>query len=309
MSRRVQLVLAVVLIGPAAARADVAGAARAFSDGQAAQLAGDYDHAAQSFELAYTIEPSKEALRSAVRARQQAGQLARAATLAEVLLARYAADAASSGLATAVIAEAQPKLGLLSVSCSVPCTLAIDGRSISLSAAPSHRLFVAPGALPIAVSFEGDRNVRRDTTIKAGETIELQVDPPPAAVPTPLPPPPPPPSVVAHTPRRSGGLSPAVVLVGSIATLGVAGVAVWSGIDTNAAHDDYVANPTHDGWEKGRTKQLRTNILFGTAAGLGVATVVIAIFGTRWHGSSHEGPTVSVVPSTEGVTVSYGRGF
>ncbi|MBC7975135.1 MAG: hypothetical protein H7138_09135, partial [Myxococcales bacterium] len=52
------------------AHADVSAAARAFSDGQAAQLEGNHERAAQSFELAFNIAPAREALRSAVRARQ-----------------------------------------------------------------------------------------------------------------------------------------------------------------------------------------------------------------------------------------------
>src|SRR5215471_1222148 len=97
------------------AHADVSAAARAFSDGQSAQLEGDYDRAAQLFELAYANAPSKEALRSAVRARQQAGQLARAATLAEILLARHGDDSTSAKLASDVIAEARPKFGRITV--------------------------------------------------------------------------------------------------------------------------------------------------------------------------------------------------
>ena len=89
------------------AHADVTAAARAFQEGQVAQLAGDYDRAAQDYELAYTIAPTKEALRSAVRARMQGQQLPRAASLAELLLANYADDAASVKLANEVIKEAK----------------------------------------------------------------------------------------------------------------------------------------------------------------------------------------------------------
>ncbi len=139
------VISAVIGAAAPAAHADVSAAARAFSDGQTAQLEGDYDHAAQSFELAYSNAPSKEALRSAIRARQLAGQLARAATLAEILLVKYADDPPSTKLANDVLAEARPKLGRITVTCSPRCALAVGGRAMSLPPAETQVIYVAAG--------------------------------------------------------------------------------------------------------------------------------------------------------------------
>jgi hypothetical protein len=170
-------------------------------------------------------------------------------------------------------------------------------------------VFVSPGKQPLTITFEGGRDVSREIVVAAGATIEEHVDPPAAPVATPTPPPATPAPTSRPALRESpGGLSPAVVIVGGVLTLGLAGTGVWSGITTNHAHDDYVANPTHAGWEAGRTKQLRTNILFGSAAGVGVATIAIAIFWTRRH-RDDERPTIAIIPGNDGVGLAYGSRF
>jgi F0F1-type ATP synthase membrane subunit c/vacuolar-type H+-ATPase subunit K len=98
-----------------------------------------------------------------------------------------------------------------------------------------------------------------------------------------------------------------VPLVGAAVAVGLAGVGVWSGLDTNKAHDAYAKNPTHEGFTAGESRQLRTNILFGSAIAVGAATAVVAIWWTRWSGG--EAPTVAVTPSSDGALVTYGRRF
>src|SRR5205085_929675 len=102
------------------------------------------------------IAPTKEALRSAVRASQLGGQLARAATLSEVLLAKYGDDPASAKLATEVIGEARPKLGRIALTCPTGCTVAIDGKAISVMRDEHQAFYLVPGARTIEVVFEGD---------------------------------------------------------------------------------------------------------------------------------------------------------
>ncbi len=296
------------------ARADVSTAARAFSDGQAAQLEGNYDRAAQSFELAYTIAPSKEALRSAVRARQLSNQLPRAATLAQVLLSQYGDDPASAKLASDVIADARQKLARLTVTCPSRCTLAIGGRAISINASTSHVVFATAGRQSLEISFDDDESVTRELTLKAGDDLSLPIEQPPvkhvfkskkptdaeaAAAPAPEPEPP-------HERRR---LPPVFALAGTVATLAVGSVAVWSALDTKNAHDAYVAMPTPAGWKSGQSKQNRTNYLLGTTAGVGVITAVVALFFTRWHDESLPVNEVAVAPSAGGWTFALGSSF
>jgi len=310
--RSATMFLAVVLalgLAVPAARADVAAAARAFSDGQAAQLDGNYEHAAQSFELAYNIAPSREALRSAVRARQLNGQLPRAATLAQVLAARYADDPVSAKLAADVIAEARLKLARITVTCSPACTLAVGGRAVSLTSAASHVVFTTPGRQALEATFEGDRSATREVPVRAGDDIALSIDPPPvprpvagtpAARPAPAPAPPQP---------RPPGLAPAVAITGGALTLVLATLTVWSGLDTDKAHDAYLASPSDAGWDDGRAKQLRTNLLLGGTAVAGVSTTLIAVFWTRWSGSRRPPPDVAIGRAAGGLTVSLGGRF
>jgi hypothetical protein len=296
-----------------AARADVSAAARAFSDGQAAQLEGNYDHAAESFELAFTIAPSKEALRAAIRARRLANQLPRAATLAQALLDQYGDDAMSAKLANEVIADAKPKLARISVTCSPRCALALSGRSISLHLAPAHAVFAAPGHHVLEATFDRGPAVTREITVNPGDDLALAVAPPPAARAAP-----PSPSradaMIASSPapRDGGGISPVYAIAGGIVTAGLAGAMTWSAIDTLHAHDAYAAAPTPEGWRRGMDKQARTNLLLGGAAAAGVATTLIAVLWTRWHRSPRSpGPATELAISTRdgGVVLSLGSVF
>jgi len=293
---------AVLGLAAAPAHADISAAARAFSDGQTAQLDGNYERAAQSFELAFNIAASKEALRSAVRARLLAGQLPRAATLAQLLLAHYSDDAMSAKLATEVIAEARTKLGRITITCAPPCTLAVGGRATSLHAAPSHVVFAAPGRQVLEITFDGDRTVTHEVTLKPGDDIGLPVEPP-ARPRSPVRAPP-----AAPAPRHGGELSPYWAIGGAAVTLVLVGVTTWSGLDTSTAHEAYVAVPTAQGWNDGRDKQLRTNVLLGTTAAAGIATVLIAALWTQWERPliPHD---VAVVPTHGGATLSLGGRF
>ena len=305
------LVAVSILICPlgSTARADVSAASRAFADGQTAQLEGDYDHAAQSFELAFSNAPSKEALRSAVRARKLAGQLARAATLAEVLIVQYASDATSTKLAGEVIAEARPKLGRVTVACSAKCSLAISGRAMSLPAAESRVLYLQAGRQTVEATFDDGRTAAREIAAVAGADSQIELE---APAPPPVPSPIKPEVKPAQAPRTASaeprGLRPLVALTGGAVAVGLAGVGIWSGLDTRKAHDAYVKTPTHEAFKDGQSKQLRTNLLFGSAIAVGAASAVVAIWWTRW-GSGETPPGVSLAPTAGGGLVTYGASF
>lgn len=311
-SRTTALLISATLAIAPAAHADVSAAARAFSDGQSAQLEGDYDHAAQSFELAFSNAPSKEALRSAIRARQLAGQLARAATLAEILLVKYADDPPSTKLANDVLAEARPKLGRITVTCSARCSLAISGRAMSLPASETQVIYVAAGRHTVEATFDDARTASRELAVVAGADHEVRMSPsaPSAASAAPASPGPAAPARAPATiqpertePTGPHGLPRVVPLAGAAVAVGLAGVGVWSGLDTNKAHDAYVKDPTHPAFTSGQSKQLRTNILFGSAIAVGAATAVVAIWWTRWSGD--ETPALALSPSSDGALVTY----
>lgn len=299
--------LASMSLAAATAHADVSAAARAFSEGQAAQLDGKFERAADAFELAYSIQPTKEALRSAARMRMQAGHQARAANHAALLLAEYSDDPASVTLAEAILREAEPSLCRLAVACEAPgCSLSTGGRALSMSAAEEHVVYVSPGELELVISF-GAQQVTRQLQAQAGARVELRVDaPPPAPSPTERAA-----EDRAPAPRqvessRSRGWPRLVVYAGAGLTAALGGVTLWSGLDTQSAHDDYVKAPTSEGWDDGRQKQLRTNILLGATAAAALATAAIAVFHTDWGG---EGSRLTVAPSGDGATLGYATSF
>lgn len=291
----VKLVLALVLVVSAPVYADATAASRAFSEGQAAQLAGDYDRAAQSFELAFSIQPSKEALRSAVRARLLGGQQQRAATLAEVLLAMYGDDETSTKLAKEAIAEAKPKLARIAIKCGAPCTIAIGGRAASLVPATSHAIYLSPGNAAIQISFETGE-AKREVAVKAGEDSTLDI-PKPESKTTPV-------NVEepsVTTSRPPSGVSPVVPLVGLGITVALGGVTIALGVDTLNAHKAYVEDPTDEAFDAGRGKQLRTNIMLGVTGVFALATAATAIFWTNWRGTQ---PTVNATGESATVGIA-----
>ncbi len=296
------LVIVSVLCWATAGRADqtanATAAAKAFTEGQKASLAGDHAHAAELFELADSIAPTPEALRSAARSRRAAGHNAIAALRAEQLLQRYPDDASSSELGRQILAELAPALSRYAVTCTKPCTLAIDGRAAVITEQTNHVVYAMPGTHEMTASFKGGPATSETVTAKAGERATIELEPPPDVQEPPEQPPPPLDSTalpeltntapVESKPHRSSGLSPIYAIAGGVLTLGLGAATTWSGLNTLDARDEFNDNPTTEQFDRGVDKQRRTNILLGATAAVGVTTLAIALFWTRWSGS--DGP-------------------
>ena len=269
-------------------------AAEEYDKGRRAYLAGEFEASATHFENAYRDAPRAEALRSALRARQSAKQNARAATLAAFAQAKYGADPATAELATKTIAELGGALHALAVRCEPDCAVVADGRLASLAEAPRVVVYLDPGPHDIVVSWPGDRAHKTRIVAKAAGKDELSLhapDAPPPPVPTATgtataPPPP-------HEEPTRKPLAPVFFLIGAGATVVLGGITVWSGIDTtnnpgkDAVRRDCVGQdescPTY---QKGKSAELRTNILLGATAGMAVVTGVVGVFFTRWRDPS-----------------------
>lgn len=290
---------------PAACAQDVHAAAAAFAEGQQAQLRGDYARAAELFEVADQAAPSPEALRSAIRNRRAADQLARAATLSLEALDRYPDDEDTRRLAEETLAEAQARLGALRVTCTPECALALDGRAAGRGT--TLRLFVEPGPHRVRATWPERGEEARVIELEAGAESELALaapepeatepEPDPErdreAEPTPQPPPP---------ARR--GIGPEFFGIGVAITVFGAALTTWSGVDTLSARDAYVENPTRAGYENGVALQWRTNgLLFGTLA-FGAATAILALF-TDFGG----GALVAFAPVPGGAYAQLGGSF
>jgi hypothetical protein len=258
---------------------------------------GHFDEAATHFENAYFAAPNPAELRSAIRARHDAKQLARAATLAAIAKRKYADDAETTKLADATLAAARPSVYELRISSSLECSVAVDAKVVPGERVKDFRFYVDPGAHGLDVSWAEDRAKHIDVKATAGGTQTLLLEPPPA------PPKPTGPtgdqaqgtSVVAGdrgSAESSKPLSPAFFIVGAALTAVGTGLSIWSYVDTvknpgvDAVRRDCVGlGENCPEYQQGLSSQRRTDVLIVTTAAVGAMTAVIGLFFTRWGGS------------------------
>jgi hypothetical protein len=278
----------------AVARADdMAGAANAYSKAQRAELSGDSATAAELFELADSLAPSPEALRSAIRARVAAGHLGVAAVHSEALLERYPEDERSAGLAKKMLEEARRTMTRVSVKCAPgPCGIELDGAAGAVEPKQNHALYLEPGDHELQAVFGGERTKPQKLSGVAGDDVTLEFAAPPksraaggqrtASRNT------------ANTPGAEaapapvvGGLSPWFFATGAVVTAGLGAATIWSGVDVARAHSAYEGYETRESYEQGLSKERRTNTLIGLTAGAGAVTIALALL-TDWKGEKPE---------------------
>jgi hypothetical protein len=278
-------------------------AAREHDLGYRAYVEKQYDEAASHFENAFFAAPNPVELRSAIRARRDAGELARAATLAAIALRRYPTDAATSKAATDTLSVARAHVYEVTLESTDEYSVAIDEKIVSSERVRESNLFMNAGTHELLVSWSDSRNQRVSIQATDGGTETLRLDPPalpppPPPVPTPTPTPmaatatPPAPSLPGP-PSASGAPSkpfgPAVFVTGAALTGVALGVMVWSGIDTenNPGKDAVKADCVNQGpscqtYQTGLAHEHRTDALIGVTAGLAAATAVVGVFFTQW---------------------------
>jgi hypothetical protein len=300
----------------AEAQDDVTAAANAFSRAQRAELAGDHARAAELFELADSIAPAPEALRSAARQRLAAEHHATAATHAEELLSRYPDQSESRKLARSILDQVGDKLMRYRIVCrEAPCRVRVDGRAASSDADREHVVYLEPGKHEVAAVFEGRGSAEpREVSGKPGERTNVVFSAPPVPEPEendPASVPVAPASAVVTDEGEPAGVSPWFFGVGAIVTAGLGGVLVWSGLDVLDKHDEYEAAPTREKFEDGQDRERRTNILIGVTAAAGAATLAVALFGTNWSGgeSDDERAAIGFSAGPDGAMMEVGGSF
>jgi tetratricopeptide (TPR) repeat protein len=265
----------------------VRAAAEAFDLGRQSYKAGRYTEAAEQFERADASAPSSTALELAIRARDKAGDLDRAGTLASLALTLYPNDENIGKIAPDVITRAGADLYELSVTCTEPCEITDGTKVVHGRAASSRTLFLAAGTHQLRASFGGGRTESKSVEATPGASGSVDFAPEsteePEAKEEPVqeaPPEPPPPE---EEPEVKKGLPPMLFWVGAGATVAAGGVTVWSGLDTvNNPGADRVKAECQAGdencklYQEGRAKQTRTNILLGVTGVFAVATGVLA---------------------------------
>jgi len=319
------LALALVAIRvEAQSEQDRQAAARAFEEGQRAQLAGNHARAAELFELAHRAAPAAAAIRSAIRNHREAGNEARAATLALQALSEFASDPATATLASETLQAAEATLARATIRCDAPCGLSLDGSVATLEEVRRFDAFVTPGSHEVLARFETGE-ARASFEAEAGARLEVPLAAPPAPV------------VETETEtevegeteteteRRSGdyrrdpvqleresrvGLSPVVTWIGLGVTVVLGAVTFWSFADTYDASDRYEENPTEDSYDEGVAKWRRSWALGGVTAGLAVSTILVALLGTDWEGEpDEEGARLVPLLSPEGGGLQLGGRF
>lgn len=315
------LLVAAALLGSAFAGAQAPDAAKVrqaaeqFDLGVTALKANDFENAASRFEAADSAVPTAKSLRLAIKARSEAKQGSRAATLAALALARYPNDKDTTQLANDVLSKWSASLGKISVSCASPCVLAAGTRSVHGDATTRWTIYLDPGTVTLGASFFGTVSAKPQTIdVKAGRSLDVRFEPdeggaPAPSAPPPKPtateggPPPPPPSSTGEAPppqKKGGGLPVWVFAIGAVATAGLGGVLVWSGVDAleNPGPDAVRAGCAGQGtdcplYQQGLDAQLRTNVLVGVTSGVGALTVLALIFTD--FGGKKEPPKAAVV--------------
>ncbi len=304
-----------VVFAPLSARAGspnaehIKSAAAEYDAGRRAFTDGKFEEAAVHFENAYHDAPNAQPLKYAIRARREAHQLARAATLSLLALDRHGDDEGTVQAAKETVAEATPKLFKLTVVCEPECSVSADSRALSLEDAKRFAFFLQPGPHNVVVSWPGDRSRPLDIKAKEGQSLEQTFEAPPMPVIT---------NNgngngngnggVIEAPPASKPFGPAVffTMLGLTAVSG--GILIWSGIDTinnpgtQAVKDGCVGQGTDCPlWQQGKNAETRTNILIGVTGGLGLFTFV-TVFLTQWSSShAHAAPAAFRVVPTVGL--------
>jgi hypothetical protein len=250
-------------------------AAKDFADGDRAFKEGDYRQAAESYERAYARVPHPSALWNAARAWHRAGELARAANLYVRYLREAPAGARDRNTAQKAMNELSGRLARIEVHATDVGDVEVDGQALM---GPS--VFVTPGAHVVSGRAQDGRPVRQSQTVEAGDIVSVALVPPPAAGA------PAPPSPQPSEKHASVAWSPIVVYFGGAVSLALAGITVWSGLDTLQQKDTFDRSPTQSNLDLGRQKETRTNVLIAAGAGVVALTVVTAVVLVDWHGSS-----------------------
>ncbi|MEO8797986.1 MAG: hypothetical protein ABI551_08890, partial [Polyangiaceae bacterium] len=161
-------------------------AAAEYDAGRRAFMDKKFEEAAVHFENAFHDAPRAEALRNAIRARTDAKQPARAATLAALGERLYPDDTTTMVVVHDTLGSTANKLQRVTLSCTPKCGVATDGRVVSLDDVSKFVFFVEPGPHDIVVSWAGDKTKEQKLVGVAGGRVEWNLEAPADAPPPPV---------------------------------------------------------------------------------------------------------------------------
>lgn len=296
-----------------------AAAAEAFDEAVKHFEEADYEAAARAFLRADDLAPSTDALHNAIAAARKANDHLLVATAAERAIKRPKERQELVTEAREALALAARNLAQVDLNCApAPCKLLVDGSPV-----PAGTRYVLPGAYSaVAVAEDGNRTEERLTLAagvtysvlvhasKAGESKEAAavsthaIDEPvhdapketaaASAVPGPQGP-----MHADSTERSKKPFSPTIFYVGAGVTAVLVGLNVWSGVDAISAKNDLPPSPRTSDLDDVRSKELRSDVIFGSAVVVGAATIAAGILWVDWGGG---GATAFVAPAPGGAT-------
>jgi hypothetical protein len=258
-------------------------AAAKFAEGMHAFDAGDFTRAGEAFEAAYGFERHEDPLWNAARAWHRAGDLARAANLYARYLHEAPPTAADRAGATAALSQLGERLSRIEVHLGA----GVEDPHVDDVPWDARIVYVVPGMHSVrAHSALGE--VEKRQFAEAGAVVSVLLEPPSLATPSSSPPQPSlrqPLETTRAGAVPSSGWSPVVVAIEGSATLVIAGLATWSGLDTLSTLHAFEAAPTQQTLDAGRAQEVRTNVLIGFSLGLAALTGLTAAFLVDWKGS------------------------
>src|SRR5579883_2229509 len=164
---------------PAPSASAVEFAASEHQRGYQAYMDKKFEEAALHFENAFFSVPNAGELRGAIRARRDAKQYARAATLAALGHRKFPDDVAMKKAADQAIAEAKSHVQEITVACATECGVVADGKVVTIERANEVRFFLDPGHHEVVVTWSEDRTKTLQLDAKAGASYTMKVQAPP----------------------------------------------------------------------------------------------------------------------------------
>ncbi len=253
-------------------------ARKAYTEGEKAYAAGDFNAANTGYARANELIPSSHAAYWAAKSLDQAGKTDDAVRAYEALLA----DPGSSKIGDEKLSDAQTRLAQLKAAqigevtvTSLPASAAVSVDGVVQTGAPPLVLKLAPGPHKLKATAEGFEPQEVDLKITAGSKLEQKLElkphalppPPPPAVPAIAPPAPPPPPAEAHS-RVPGYVTIGIAGAGAI-------VGTIFGVKALQSKSDFNDNPTTKSADDTERNALIADMAFGVAVTLGVTGIVL----------------------------------
>lgn len=268
---------------------------QAFQRGVEAYEHGDYATALEHFERAYEIRPHPAVALNLALCQDKLGLHAEALQrLDDALQDEQTTPSLRKHIQTERDRVARQVATIVVDTPGTNTSVSVDGQRLE---GPSPSIRVNPGRHKVTIEVTGREAVQRELHVAPGETLRITLDQrrevvivmPPGRKPKPQP--------------SRQGLEPAWFCGAAGVTAVVGGLAIWSGLDTNGAYDDYVRDlPTlnqqqvNDRVEEGHGKETRTNVLWVATGVLAAGTAALGIWAVDW------GPAkVEVEPAVSGV--------